>query len=97
MAHGVKTGGRVAGTPNRKSKDVADLLASLDFDPIRGMVEIARNPDASLELRGRMNAELAHYVFPKRKAVEHSGAGGGSVLSDVKVILVPAVDGRPAG
>ena len=28
------------------------------------------DPDASLELRGRMNAELAQCVYPKRKAVE---------------------------
>ena len=34
------------------------------------MVQIATDPDASLELRGRMNAELAQYVYPKRKAVE---------------------------
>jgi hypothetical protein len=34
------------------------------------MVQIATDPEASLELRGRMNAELAQYVYPKRKAVE---------------------------
>jgi hypothetical protein len=34
------------------------------------MVRIATNRNASLELRGRMNAELAPYVYPKRKAVE---------------------------
>jgi hypothetical protein len=34
------------------------------------MVQITTDPNASLELRGRMNAELAHYVYPKRKAVE---------------------------
>jgi len=37
------------------------------------MADIARNPSASLELRGRMNAELAQYVYPKRKAVEQYG------------------------
>jgi hypothetical protein len=40
------------------------------------MVSIALNPDASLELRGRMNAELAQYVYPKRKAVELAGTVG---------------------
>ena len=96
MAVGHKTGGRMAGTPNRKTRDVEELLASLDCDPIRGMAEIARNPEASLELRGRMNAELAQYVYPKRKAVEHTGAGGDSVLRTIEVVLVPAKDGRPA-
>ena len=37
------------------------------------MVRIATDPKASLELRGRMNAELAQYVYPKRKSVEVAG------------------------
>ena len=32
-----------------------------------------KNP---VELRGRMYAELAQYVAPKRKALEHSGDAG---------------------
>jgi len=73
MANGHKSGGRVEGTPNRRTKEVAELLSSLGHNPIDAMVRIARNPKASLELRGRMNAELAHYVYPKRKALEISG------------------------
>ena len=72
MALGRKTGGRLAGTPNRKTKEVAEILASLGHDPISAMVEIARNPKASLDLRGRMNAELLNYVYPRRKAIEVS-------------------------
>ena len=45
------------------------------------MVQIAIEPKASLELHGRMNAELAQYVYPKRKAVE--------VASDKEALLVP--------
>lgn len=33
-------------------------------------MKIAVDPNAALELRGRMNAELAQYLYPKRKAVE---------------------------
>jgi hypothetical protein len=40
---------------------------------IGAMVRIATDPEASLELRGRMNAEVAHYVYPKGKAVEVAG------------------------
>ena len=36
-------------------------------------MQIATDPNASLELRRRMNAELAQYVYPKRKAVEVAG------------------------
>jgi hypothetical protein len=35
----------------------------------------------SPDLRGRMFAELAQYVAPKRKAIEHSSDGGGAVFA----------------
>jgi hypothetical protein len=73
MALGHKTGGRKAGTPNRKTQEIGELLESLGHNPIEAMVQIATDPEASLELRGRMNAELAQYVYPKRKAVEVAG------------------------
>ena len=70
MALGHKTGERKPGTPNRQTREIGELLESLGHNPIEAMVQIATDPNASLELRGRMNAELAHYVYPKRKAVE---------------------------
>jgi hypothetical protein len=73
MALGHKTGGRKAGTPNRKTRDISELLESLGHNPIEAMVQIATDPEASLELRGRMNAEVARYVYPKRKPVEVAG------------------------
>ena len=81
MALGHKTGGRKAGTPNRKTREIGDLLESLGHNPIEAMVRIATDPNASLELRGTMNAERAQYVHPKRKAVE--------VASDQDAPLVP--------
>ena len=36
----------------------------------RGMARIAMNPKNSTDLRLRANAELAQYVYPKRKALE---------------------------
>lgn len=33
----------------------------------------------SPELRGKMYAEIANYVLPKRKAIEHTGEDGGPV------------------
>ncbi len=70
MALGHKTGGRQKGTPNKRTTEVAELLSALNCDPIQGMAEIAMDPDNSAELRGRMFAELAGYLFPKRKATE---------------------------
>ena len=73
MALGVKTGGRVKGSLNKATRDVHERLAALHCDPIEGMALIAVDPGASLDLRGRMYAELAQYVAPKRRAIEHTG------------------------
>jgi hypothetical protein len=65
--------GRVAGTPNQKTVAVSNLLDSLDCNPIEGMARIAMNEKHPPELRGRMYAELAQYVYPKRKSVQLAG------------------------
>jgi hypothetical protein len=43
------------------------------------MAQLALDPESSRELRGKMFSELAQYVAPKRKAVEHSGPEGGAI------------------
>ena len=69
---GERRGGRQAGTPNRRTVEVAKRLAELDCDPIAGMARLAMDDTLDPALRGRMFSELAQYVAPKRKAVEHS-------------------------
>ena len=64
--------GRVKGVPNKRTLDVAQRLAALKCDPIAGMARLARDKNNPPELRGRMYAELAQYVAPKRRAIEHS-------------------------
>ncbi len=76
MATGNKTGGRKKGTPNKRTQEVIDQLTALDCDPIEGMARIALDDQNSSELRGRMFSELAQYIAPKRKAIEHRGEGG---------------------
>jgi len=65
-----KTGGRQRGTPNKRTKDAAELLAKMGCSPIMGMATIAMNKRNPVDLRAKMFAELAPYVFPKRRAVE---------------------------
>lgn len=65
-----KTGGRTKGTPNKRTQDIQQRLEELGCDPIEGMALIAMNVTYEPELRGRMFAELAQYVAPKRKALE---------------------------
>lgn len=70
MAFARKTGGRKRGTPNKRTQQAAELVRELGCDPIRGMAAIAADKRHPIELRAKMYAELAHYVYPKRKAVD---------------------------
>jgi len=76
MAAGFKTGGRRRGTPNNLGRQAAEILRSLNCDPIEGMARIAMDPDQRSDLRGKMFSDLARYVYPQRKAIEHSVADG---------------------
>lgn len=89
MARGRKTGGRQKGTPNKATLDIKARLEALGCDPFDGMAKLAMDPNNTPELRGRMYAELAQYVAPKRKAVEHTGQDGGPVQHAVSVTVTP--------
>ena len=67
---GKKTGGRLAGTPNKRSRAVEEKLAALNVDPIEGMALLATDPATPVAIRARLFSELAGYVAPKRKAIE---------------------------
>jgi len=95
MALGHKTGGRKAGTPNRTTREIGEPLESLGHNPIEAMVQTATDPNASLELRGRMNAELAHYVYPKRKAVEVKADQDAPPIQRVVIEIVPTPEVPP--
>ena len=85
MSLGKKTGGRTRGTPNKKTLEIQDRLCSIGCDPIQGMADLAMDANNSPELRGRMYAELAQYVAPKRKAVEHSHADEQSIIFNLSM------------
>jgi hypothetical protein len=74
-----KTGGRKAGTPNKIRGRAAELMNEYGFDPIRSMIAIAADPANEIAIRARMLSELAQYVYPKLRQVEHSGPGGGAI------------------
>lgn len=93
MALGKKTGGRVKGTPNKATQEIQAKLEALGCDPLEGMAKIAlQSMDAGdLKLAGQMFAELAQYVAPKRKAIEHSG----EVLTAPTLNIILTGDGTP--
>jgi hypothetical protein len=77
MAKGVKTVGRRAGTPNRSTAELKQTLEALGCDPLEGMARIAMDESQPTTLRANMYRELAQYVAPKRKALEHKGEMAG--------------------
>lgn len=58
---------------------VQERLEQLGCDPIEGLVEIATNQKYGVGVRARCLAELAQFVYPKRKSVEHVGLVGDTV------------------
>lgn len=97
---GVKVGGRASGTPNKRNRDIQDLLkkACPGFDPVVAMARVAyygqfqtRDVEtgqiafikASTDQRVNCLKEVAKYVHPQLKAVEHSGAIDTTITSGV--------------
>ena len=82
---------RRLGKPNKRSVEIADKLAAMGCDPITGMAEIAEEARANgdIALAGQMYKELAQYVAPKRKAIEHSGPGGSDIKTVSRIEIVP--------
>lgn len=74
MATGRKTGGRRAGTPNKRTQarrlGVEELLAKYRYDPLEAMIAEASDPGTDPEVRRGLHREIAPYVYPKRKSVE---------------------------
>lgn len=67
---GLKTGGRIIGTPNKVTKDLRDLLKSV----ISNELETIGNRLEQLEPRERLEVtlKLMSYVMPKVQTLESS-------------------------
>jgi hypothetical protein len=79
MTIGRKTGGRTKGTVNKDKAHFLSLLAEKwpNYHPVIAMAGIANDETVDLEMRFAAHKEVAQYVEPKRKAIEHTGAEGG--------------------
>lgn len=89
-----KSGGRVAGTPNKATVEfrqtVTALLeknaANVDLWLQRvaeGEGDVKPDPAKALDLLAR----LAEYAAPKLNRTEHTGEGGGAVKQEMRVIF----------
>ena len=66
-------GGRKKGTKNRRTLEAEEIFKQTNFNPLRRMIEMVKNPETSEGNRTMLLRELSQYAYPKRKAVEHSG------------------------
>lgn len=64
--------GRKKGTPNKKTQDLMDKCEARGVDVFDLMLEYVIHP-CPMELRFSALKELCQYLYPKRKALEHSG------------------------
>lgn len=89
-----KAGGRTKGTPNKSTVELRDRLAEKypDYDPVMAMVDLANDPSADPFMRFTASKEVAQYIHPKRKAIEHSGKDGEPLPTPVVQVLPPSAD-----
>lgn len=75
---GGRNGGRKKGVPNKRTQDIVDLLEEKfpGYNPIVSMAAIANDETLPRDIRMAAHKEVAQYVAPKRKAIEHSGNAG---------------------
>ena len=92
MAYGKKTGGRQKGTPNKDPKALQDRIAERypGWDPVEAMAEIAQDDKNDVMIRLAALKEIAQYIHPKRKAIEHTGKDGAPLVPPpINVIRQP--------
>lgn len=92
--------GRKKGTKNKYNQLIADRLQELNCDPIEGMAIIAQEAmDAASNLgefkdkkdayviAGNMYKELAGYVRPKLKSIEHTTDADNPITHSIIQVL----------
>ena len=74
-----KTGGRQKGTRNKRTSELTELLEKQfpGYDPVVQLAGFANDEANELALRAQCAKEVAKYVRPQLKAIEHSTQAGG--------------------
>ncbi len=74
-----------AGSPNKNKQALIALLQAKypGYHPVMEMAAIGNDPENDLQTRFNAHKEVAQYVTPKLKAVEHSGMVEGTVYIPV--------------
>ncbi len=68
MARGIKTGGRVAGTPNKRTAEFMAGLLESGLDPLEFMLNVMRDETCKdIHLRCDMAKAVAPYFYARRQ------------------------------
>jgi len=62
--------GRPKGAVSAKTLIVEEKLKAVGCDPIKEMAKLAMDKKVAESVRAKLLADLANYVYPKRRAVE---------------------------
>lgn len=84
---------RAGSTNKRKSVLLARLQRDFpNYHPILELTKIANDPEADIKDRLHANKEVAKYVEPQLKAIEHTGMSDGEIRIRGKIVVVAPED-----
>jgi len=68
-------GGRKKGVPNKNKQELLERVKEKypDYCPIEAMCKIAIDKKNEVTVRLQASKEVASYIYPKLKSVEHTG------------------------
>ena len=76
--------GPKVGTKKLKTHLVEQILANHECCPITAMIDLLKDDSTPVQVRGKLASELATFVYPKRKSIEHSGnVGNGKTAEEM--------------
>ena len=65
--------GRPPGMKNKRTVALEEKLEAMGCDPVTFMATVMMDAEQPIELRMKAATELAPYLWPKRRAIEHTG------------------------
>ena len=103
--------GRKKGTPNKKTLQIEQIFQDQNFSPAEGLAYCFREAIKMYQSRLKKNSswgagealsiaskianDAAQYVYPKRKAVEHTGKDGEKLMTSFADFIVGLEDKPP--
>lgn len=80
-----KTGGRQKGSKNKLDLELKTRIAEKypNYCPVEAMCLIAIDPETELKYKLLASKEVAQYVYPKLKSIEHSNKDGEAFVVQV--------------